>query len=216
MIETYYILKSGNSYVANQDFPGTTTEDVNYAIKFRSTEKAKNYRKHCMQVNEEDWEILPFTVETNAENQIGTTITADDRDTLKTIISMKINNSEAKALMDSIQTFAAQLYKFIDSKEVIENYQSRYDHRLIDVYHYVEFNSLTDEQSKEVIKLIQTILKQRRMIKDAIQVISIIERSGIVENLYEITSQLSKLDGRVYTPRAINDLFDDLEDSENT
>ena len=214
MVETYYVLKNENLYVANQDFPGPTTEDATYAIKFRSIEKAKNYRKHCMQAKENDWEVIPFTVETNVEGQKDKQIMPNS-DTLKAIIATQVTNSEAKSLSDSIHVFATQMLQLIDSKEAVENYQSRCDHRLIDVYHYVEFNELSEDQSKEIVKLIQTILKQRRMIKDAIQVISIIERSGIIEDLYEMTSLLTKMDSRVYTPRVLNELFEDIKEDKD-
>lgn len=208
MIETFYVLRSGDKYIVEQDTPGVTTNDVNHALKFKTADKAQNYIKNCMssKLSAQSWEVIPVTKEVEEGEA---KVISPSCETLSRIISSSVVQDDTYSVSSILREFAIKLYKIVDSKEQLNSYLSMCDKRLVDVYHYVEFNTLSDEKSSNVVKLLRNILSQRRTLKDELGVISSIEKSGLIESLYEVTALLSQLDNRTYTPREFDQLFED-------
>jgi hypothetical protein len=88
--------------------------------------------------------------------------------------------------------------------------QSKYDRRLTDIEHYIEFNAgkLNACDGYKAYKLIQDCLVERRKVKDELQMIQAVrDKMAFPEDIAKIDSKVCELESRRYEPRELNYLF---------
>ena len=92
--------------------------------------------------------------------------------------------------------------------------QSKYDRQITDVEHYIEFNvgKLNACDGFKAYKLLQSILIQRRKIKDELQIIDVVrDRMSLPDDITSIEERIRELKSRQYSPRELTYLFEDKE-----
>lgn len=113
-------------------------------------------------------------------------------------IKQKIND-----LSNTIQTLLSEKNNLVNSLREVDGKEQ-------DILHYIEFNKFNAAEGYKLSKKLQDIRKERRIIKNKIDVINIIKQDNCYDLIYGKT--LERLDGienRKYTPRVLNNLFND-------
>lgn len=80
---------------------------------------------------------------------------------------------------------------------------SEIDRELSDVYHYIEFNDLNIVGGYRAYKMLQSILRRRRLAKDEYAIAQSVHDNW--KSLNRIQSCLER--NRIYTPRVLTELF---------
>lgn len=80
---------------------------------------------------------------------------------------------------------------------------SEIDRELCDVYHYIEFNDLNVVGGYRAYKMLQGILRRRRLAKDEYAIAQSVHDNW--KSLNRIQSCLER--NRIYTPRVLTELF---------
>lgn len=113
-------------------------------------------------------------------------------------IKQKIND-----LSNTIQTLLSEKDNLVNSLSEVNGKEQ-------DILHYIEFNKFNAAEGYKLSKKLQDIRKERRIIKNKIDIINIIKQDNCYDLIYGKT--LERLDGienRKYTPRVLNNLFND-------
>ena len=113
-------------------------------------------------------------------------------------IKQKIND-----LSNTIQTLLSEKDNLVNSLSEVNGKEQ-------DILHYIEFNKFNAAEGYKLSKRLQNIRKERRIIKNKIDIINVIKQDNCYDLIYGKT--LERLDGienRKYTPRVLNDLFND-------
>ena len=115
-------------------------------------------------------------------------------------IKQKIND-----LSNTIQTLLSEKDNLVNSLSEVNGKEQ-------DILHYIEFNKFNAAEGYKLSKRLQNIRKERRIIKNKIDIINVIKQDNCYDLIYGKT--LERLDGiknRKYSPRVLNDLFNDKE-----
>lgn len=113
-------------------------------------------------------------------------------------IKQKIND-----LSNTIQTLLSEKDNLVNSLSEVNGKEQ-------DILHYIEFNKFNAAEGYKLSKRLQNIRKERRIIKNKIDIINVIKQDNCYDLIYGKT--LERLDGiknRKYSPRVLNDLFND-------
>ena len=113
-------------------------------------------------------------------------------------IKQKIND-----LSNTIQTLLSEKDNLVNSLSEVNGKEQ-------DILHYIEFNKFNAAEGYKLSKRLQDIRKKRRIIKNKIDIINVIKQDNCYDLIYGKT--LERLDGiknRKYSPRVLNDLFND-------
>lgn len=92
--------------------------------------------------------------------------------------------------------------------------QSKYDRKVTDIEHYIEFNSgkLNACDGYKAYKLLQDVLVERRKVKDELQMITMVrDKMAIPDDIASIDSKIKELESRRYEPRELKYLFEEKE-----
>ncbi len=88
--------------------------------------------------------------------------------------------------------------------------QSKYDRKVTDIEHYIEFNAgkLNACDGYKAYKLLQEVLVERRKVKDELQMIQMVrDKMAFPEDIAKIDSKVCELESRRYEPRELTYLF---------
>ena len=93
----------------------------------------------------------------------------------------------------------------------LNTHLSEVDKEIVDVEHYIEFGKFNAYQGWLCFKMLQNLLKQRRKYKDEIQVLNLIKQCKIDKNsMSKLAQNISNIQNKCYSPRAIPELFNFL------
>lgn len=122
------------------------------------------------------------------------------------IESQAIDTSEIDELFNGIQSFSKDIDKLF-SKLVEE--LSIADKEIIDLEHYIEFFNLPADKGYKAYKLLQDVLKRRRVIKNKMNKYDFIWNKKISEFKNDsVQSGYDKINkDRKYSPRILKELF---------
>ena len=130
--------------------------------------------------------------------------------------------SESKVVVTSLHSSPSESSKYIISvlseavsklnvrhQELAEQ-QSKFDGRVTDIEHYIEFNTgkLNACDGYKAYKLLQETLLERRKIKDELQMIQVVRDKMNAEDIANVEQKISELEARVYKPRELTYLFE--------
>lgn len=111
--------------------------------------------------------------------------------------------------VDKISGLNGLASEALHRKEELTNQLSQVDKELSDINHYIEFVNLNAAQGYKAYKMIKERRIKRRSIKNELEVLSIILGKKISDSVTdEIQKAVSRMDGRRYEPRVMNELFD--------
>lgn len=135
---------------------------------------------------------------------------------IKPVVQADIDCTEKTMLSHTIQTWLQRLSSLNGlaleasrRKEELISQLSVADKELSDIMHYIEFTHLNAAQGYNAYKLTKECRIRRRAIKNELFVLNAILDRKIGENVAsEITKMLEGMDGRLYTPRVLDELFD--------
>lgn len=88
--------------------------------------------------------------------------------------------------------------------------QSKFDGRVTDIEHYIEFNmgKLNACDGYKAYKLLQETLLARRKVKDELQMIQVVRDRMNAEDIANVEQKISELETRTYKPRELTYLFE--------
>ena len=126
------------------------------------------------------------------------------------------NNTEKVMVTENIQRWLDKLSDLnglardaLHRKEELLQQLSDVDKELSDVNHYIEFVNLNAAQGYKAYKMIKERRIKRRSIKNELLVLEIILGKKINESVTdEISKAVEGMDGRMYKPRVLKELFD--------
>ena len=126
------------------------------------------------------------------------------------------NNTEKVMVTENIQRWLDKLSDLnglardaLHRKEELLQQLSDIDKELSDVNHYIEFVNLNAAQGYKAYKMIKERRIKRRSIKNELLVLEIILGKKISESITdEINKAVEGMDGRMYKPRVLKELFD--------
>ena len=135
---------------------------------------------------------------------------------VKQVTQIDIDNTEKVMVADNIQKWLDKISDLnglakdaLHRKEELLKQLSDVDKELCDCLHYVEFCNLNAAQGYKAYKLIKERRIKRRSIKNELTVLEIILGKKISESITdEIIKSVEGLDGRMYEPRVLKELFD--------
>lgn len=100
----------------------------------------------------------------------------------------------------------------------LTNELSEVDQEISDVLHLVELYNLTSEEEIKAAEMIKELRQKRRDIKDETQCLECVKKSiGNTANIAEaktLIKQMKRMENRIYRPRRLSDLFDNMEGRE--
>lgn len=100
----------------------------------------------------------------------------------------------------------------------LTNELSEVDQKICDVLHLVELYELTTEEEIKVAEMLKELRQRRRDIKDEAQCLECVKKSignsGNIAEAKTIIKQMKKMEHRIYRPRRLSDLFENMEGRE--
>lgn len=125
-------------------------------------------------------------------------------------------DSKFDGFSETCQNFLKYIDKTENYKKSLMDKQSDCDKRLIDIDHAFELVPMNAVKLQKVVAMRKEVLKQRRIIKDDIEIVNMIlskfaniqdihnRLKGLSRDVLEIQS---RLEARQYTPRVLDELF---------
>lgn len=127
-----------------------------------------------------------------------------DKNTEKVMISENIQR-----WLDKVSELNGLRKDATKRKEELCKQLSDVDKELSDINHYIEFCNLNAAQGYKAYKMVKDRRIKRRSIKNELVVVDAILEKKISDSITEeIEKVIHSLDGRTYTPRILNELFD--------
>lgn len=124
------------------------------------------------------------------------------------ICSRNISDDNINEWLSKINTIVDVLSGSDVRQQELNRMLSDVDREIVDVEHYIEFGKFNAYQGWMSFKMLQSLLKQRRIYKNEIQVLNLIRQCRIDKNSISALSQtISDIQNKCYTPRAIPELF---------
>lgn len=117
---------------------------------------------------------------------------------------------EYQEIEQKINDLSNTIQILLSEKDNLVNSLSEVNGEEQDILHYIEFNKFNAAEGYKLSKRLQNIRKERRIIKNKIDIINVIKQDNCYDLIYGKT--LERLDGiknRKYTPRVLNELFND-------
>lgn len=111
------------------------------------------------------------------------------------------------SVLDTVQMIKKQLNDLLSTKDELVATLSTLDQKLVDLDHFMEFNDCNVVDSFKLLRMRQSVLRERRKVKMKLQVMQSIKDNcgGILDESVENT--IYSLSEVVYTPRKLNKLF---------
>lgn len=179
----------------NANKPAATT-NVNAALIFKSMEAAKIFvNNNIPKKSRKQYTISDYWEEVNK-------ISKDNPNIESQIDFNKL--TDAMNQLDSILKHSAKY------KEYLAAEHSKVEAAINDLYHYIEFKNLGTVRGYRVYKELQSLLKRRRQVKDAEQLMNFVTDENSV-NVSGYIAALKSQKDRSYTPRVLTDLFEETE-----
>ena len=108
-----------------------------------------------------------------------------------------------------IETFY-NTYISEDNKLSLSNKLSELDRKVIDIEHAIEFNRANVVEGYKYYKLLHDTLVERRKCKNDLQKIQVIDSALSFTKATSLVGKLNDLSVKVYTPRVLNELFEEV------
>ena len=100
----------------------------------------------------------------------------------------------------------------------LTNELSEVDQEICDVLHLIELYELTAEEEIKVAEMLKELRQRRRDIKDEAQCLECVKKSignsGNIAEAKTLIKQMKRMEHRIYRPRRLSDLFENMEGRE--
>lgn len=186
----YILVNKQGKYICKdkQDkFSVTTNPDI--AAKWETYEKAENVKKNCLNsmLKNMGFQVKDNQVEVNNEGK------PVDMETYEENLSEILSDvSHIDTLISDIPTKLNILYHAL----------SVADREIIDIHHWIEFESFNACEGYKAFALLKDKLRHRRNVKDGIEVLRAVS---------DMETTINNLKNRSYTPRELEELFGGAE-----
>ena len=128
--------------------------------------------------------------------------------------SSKLIELNIKEIEDKFQSLKKDIDDIISNKKILQAQLSLCDKEIVDFEHFIEFNSFSASAGYKLSKMMQSVLKARRQIKNYLKVIEILQTQ--CENISSQRTQrsLENVEHQSYAPRVLNEMFTKGVDAE--
>lgn len=193
-----YVICSGKQYltISNCSQQGTTS-NLSQAKVFNTYEKAENFIK-CIKktLQMHNWDIKSL----NEDEQLKS---LEDISYIKT--QFESENFSWSDTLNNIETFHKDLKQHMDNLRL---QQSQNDKEICDIYHFIEFFSLSASQGFKAYRMLKERLQTRRKIKDELQKAKYILNADHINIIGgSLKKNIESLENRKYEPRVLKELF---------
>jgi hypothetical protein len=134
---------------------------------------------------------------------------AEDKPEPKVIVT-SLHSSPSESSKYIISVLSEAVSKLNVRHQELAEQQSKFDGRVTDIEHYIEFNTgkLNACDGYKAYKLLQETLLERRKIKDELQMIQVVRDKMNAEDIANVEQKISELEARTYKPRELTYLFE--------
>ena len=200
----YYVMRTNGNKL-------TVTSDINKAYKIDGEAKAHNILESVPKALKKFvWEIVPIN---DSEDENDMTI-------YELINNVSIEGLDSDEFLTKTQNTVSQMSKILfDKKQEYKTHKTEYtmlskllsetDKELIDIDHFLEFNTFSASKGYKILALRKKLINQRREIKNSM---FIYEQFMSITNDKKISNAISSIDGlegRKYAPRT--DIYEKLK-----
>ena len=193
-----FVIKCGKNYIGI-DGNGRYAEvtDIHCAIK-ALIHKLNNIINNCVAPNKRN---KCKVVEASTIVSKPTVVSVAD-------VPKVINHSVFNDIMEKFRAVAT--IEFEAARAENNARLSQVDKEITDIQHYIEFNKLNAIEGYKAYKMLRDKLLERRAIKDDYSKFQVLT-SAKVSDIFDGTldENLKALENKTYTPRILNELFDD-------
>lgn len=129
-------------------------------------------------------------------------------DKVKEISEQDIKDGQMSKWQDGLAKFTGFILESENRKQELVDALSNIDKEITDIEHYVELNNLNAYQGFLAYKMLQNRLRERRKIKNELQVLSQLGNCKIDSAMMlDVQNAIKLMDSKTYTPRVLVDLF---------
>lgn len=198
---TYYTINASNRLVATNNQEQATKFTLTKANSIIQT-MVKPMQKYQYVIREDRSESV------NTETAKVHKVEVSEADCFQTMF-----DTEEFAWNDYISTLIQFCSDLRQYRTNLNYLLSQVDKEICDIMHYIEFNTLDAANGYKMYKMLRDCRLRRRKIKDDLEKVNmIIPALGSAEllgNLKTCLNQMNGLDHRKYTPRVLDDLFEE-------
>lgn len=191
----YVITNSKGSYIGKDGSKYVPIKSFKKAIQWAELSKANNVLSHGLN-NKLRGEYNVVAIEDSSNRDIVNTID----------VAIEDNNIGywENRLQDVFSLTNDAQNRFVELNDAL----STVDKKITDVQHYIEFNNLNASEGWKCFNLLQSLLRERRTIKDERETLKKILDYGFnKKNIEQLCKELKTTKEKIYTPRALPELF---------
>lgn len=141
---------------------------------------------------------------------VGVQIEGSEAKSEPTVVVTSCHPSPSESSKYIISVLSEAVAKLNVRHQELTEEQSKFDGRVTDIEHYIEFNlgKLNACDGYKAYKLLQETLLERRKIKDELQIIQVVRDRMNAEDIANVEQKISELETRTYKPRELTYLFE--------
>ena len=141
---------------------------------------------------------------------VGVQIEGSEVKSEPTVVVTTCHSSPSESSKYIISVLSEAVAKLNVRHQELTEKQSKFDGRVTDIEHYIEFNmgKLNACDGYKAYKLLQETLLERRKVKDELQMIQVVRDRMNAEDIANVEQKISELETRVYKPRELTYLFE--------
>lgn len=195
-----YIRKDGDRYVPIKSEKGAMqwselSKANNVLLHGLNNRLRTNYKVVAVKEPSEETVNMDNVMDINTDNIMDISFEESDGDN---------SNVWEKRLQDIFSFANDAQNRFIE----LNNSLSIVDKKITDVQHYIEFNKLNACEGWKCFNLLQSLLRERRLIKDEREILKKILDYGLnKKNMGQLCREIKNSKNKIYTPRALPELF---------
>lgn len=130
-----------------------------------------------------------------------------EEDMKKMLCYRAIDDGKIGDWQDKIDGIICAINGIKDRNDELNEKLSNIDKEIVDIQHYIEFGNFNAYQGWVCFKILQNMLRQRRNYKNELEVLRLINDSGICSTASNLSVKISNSKNKNYTARMLDDLF---------
>lgn len=217
----HYILADGHGlYIRHDTFSGKYVPVRNEVLaeEFETRSKAQNILKNAVAKKDRKkfhvQEVDDGLGLTNVTKEVATNANIVEKppdlhiDEVKKISELLPGDTQIDKWRDGFVKMTDFVQESEDRRAELSDKLSNIDKEITDIEHYVELNNLNAYQGFLAYKMLQNRLRERRKIKDEIQVLSQLGSCKIdAAMMKDVQEAIKQMENKTYTPRVLTELF---------
>lgn len=206
-----YVITDGRHYLkrdANGNYIPTNGKIFGDVYEQRS--KAANVLENCVSKNLRNRYHIQEILEDEVENKKVEPVEIKPKENVaKEIGNETFEAGQIDKWANGINSLSSFAQSVEERKKDLVDALSDVDSEISDINHYIEFGKFNAYQGWLAFNMLKNRLKRRRKIKDELYIVSQLGECKINSAMIEeIKSSMSTLDGRIYRPRKLKELFE--------